>query len=113
MAKRGKDNSEATAPAAPDSGSGTIGYKILASIGATAGATVARKVLTKGWKAATGKEPPANPEHPGVSVGEAAGWAAASAAVVAVARVLARRRVAATWQRASGELPPGLDDTTK
>jgi hypothetical protein len=113
MAKRGKDTSEAADAAAPDASSGKIGYKILASIGATAGATVARKVLTKGWKTATGKEPPANPEHLGVGVGEAASWAAVSAAAVAVARVLARRRVAATWQRASGERPPGMDDATK
>jgi Protein of unknown function (DUF4235) len=113
MAKRSDNTTEAPTEAASDQGSGKLGYKILASIGATAGATVARKVLTKGWKSATGKEPPTNPEHLGVSAGEAATWAALSAAVVAVARVLARRRVAATWQRASGELPPGMNDAPK
>jgi hypothetical protein len=109
MAKR--ESTQTDADAAPDKDSGKLGYKILASIGATIGATVARKVLTTGWKSATGKEPPENPEHPSVRFGEAASWAAASAAVVALARLFAQRRIAATWQRASGTLPPGMDDT--
>jgi hypothetical protein len=90
---------------------GKLGYKIFASLGAAAGATFARKALTAGWKKATGKEPPANPEHPDVRWGEAMSWAIASAAAVAAAKVMAQRRVAATWRRASGVLPPGLDDS--
>ena len=48
---------------------------------ALGGAAIARKILTIGWKAATGKEPPANPEHPDVTWGEAASWAIASSQV--------------------------------
>jgi hypothetical protein len=95
---------------AHDAGSGKLGYKVLASLGATAGTTLARKAVTATWKRATGKPPPDNPEHPDVRWGEAAAWAAVSAAAIALAKLVAQRRVAATWQRASGVLPPGLDE---
>jgi hypothetical protein len=103
-----KHKSDATKAATTEKKPGKLGYKLIASISAAVGANLARKVLTQGWKTATGKEPPTKPEHPAVSVGEAAGWAALSAGGVAVARVLAQRKVAATWRRASGEMPPGM-----
>lgn len=109
MAKPSANSSTATDDDA-DSGAGKLGYKVLAALGATAGGAVARKVLDTGWRSATGKEPPTNPEHPDVRWTEAVSWAAGSAAVVAIARLLAKRRVAATWRRASGTLPPGLDE---
>ena len=46
------------------------------------------------WKAATGKEPPANPADPDVAMREALLWAAVSGTLVAVARMLATRRAA-------------------
>jgi Protein of unknown function (DUF4235) len=110
MAKRSDKQIDPPIEAAPDKNSGKVGYKILASLGATAGTTVARRAVTATWKKATGKAPPESPEHPDVRWGEAATWAAVSAAVVAVAKLMAQRRVAATWRRASGVLPPGLDD---
>jgi Protein of unknown function (DUF4235) len=108
MAKRSEQPIETD----PDNNAGKLGYKMLAGAGAAVGASVARKALDRGWKTATGKEPPTNPEHPDVKWSEAVMWAAASATVVALARLLAQRRVAATWRRASGELPPGLDETS-
>ncbi|HVU62010.1 MAG TPA: DUF4235 domain-containing protein [Mycobacteriales bacterium] len=101
---------EAAAEAAASDHSGKLGHKVLSGLGAAATTAVARKALTKGWTKATGKEPPADPAHPDVRWRDAVGWAAASAAVVAVARLIAQRRVAATWRRASGTLPPGMDD---
>lgn len=95
------------------SGQGKLGYKIMTSIGAALSANLARKALASGWKKATGKQPPEHPEHPDQRLAEAVGWAAASAGVIAAARVLAQRRVAQTWRRASGELPPGMDDTAE
>lgn len=92
-----------------DEDPGKLGHKVLSGLGAAATAAVAQKVLTSGWKKATGKEPPTDPANPDVRWREAAGWAAASAAVVALARLLAQRRVAATWRRASGTLPPGME----
>jgi hypothetical protein len=50
---------------------------------ATLGATVAaRKAMTATWKLSTGKQPPTNPEHPDVSLGEAVAWAVASGVAV-------------------------------
>lgn len=89
---------------------GGVGYKAMTAVGAAIGTTVARKAVHAGWTKLTGKEPPEKPEHPDVRWAEAAGWAVASAVAVALAKLAATRRVAATWRRASGELPPGLDD---
>jgi hypothetical protein len=106
----GQRPGEASAEAAATDTSGKLGHKVLSGLGAAVMATVARKALTSGWKTATGNEPPSDPANPDVKWREAAGWAAASAAVVAVARLVAQRRVAATWRRASGVLPPGMAD---
>jgi hypothetical protein len=111
MAKRSdpvEDKTEDT-----DKDAGKLGYKILTGVGAAAGMAVARKALDTGWKAATGRKPPENPEHPDVRWSEAATWAVASGVVVALGKLLAQRRIAATWRRASGELPPGLEHTRK
>jgi hypothetical protein len=117
MARRSAkdDNPPAAEPteSASDANAGKLGYKILAGIGAAVGTAVARKALTAGWKSATGKEPPDKPEHPDVRWAEAATWAAASAAIAATGRLLAQRRIAATWRRASGTLPPGMDEPSK
>jgi hypothetical protein len=104
---------DAAAEAVAADSSGKLGHKVLSGVSAAATTAVARKVLTKGWKTATGKEPPEDPAHPDVRWREAVGWAVASAAVVAVARLIAQRRVAETWRRASGTLPPGMDDSAE
>jgi hypothetical protein len=72
------------------------------------GAAVAKKVLNTSWKAATGKQPPANPADPDVALWEAVTWAAASGTFVALARMLATRRAASYYARSTGHLPPGL-----
>ena len=110
MAKRSDTQTEPVVEPTADKNAGKLGYKILAGVGAAVGTTVARKALDTGWKTATGKEPPSNPEHPDVRWSEAVTWAVASAAIIAFVKLLAKRRVAATWQRASGTLPPGLDE---
>jgi hypothetical protein len=97
----------------PDENAGKLGYKILATVGGVAGTTVARKAVDTGWRAATGRKPPENPEHPDVRWSEAATWAVVSGVVVALSKLLAKRRIAATWRRASGELPPGLEHPRK
>ena len=94
-----------------DNRPGATGYKVLALLASVLGALVARKGLTVVWKVARGKEPPANPEHPGVTWPEAVSWAVLSGAVVGVARLAAQKKVAATWHRSTGSLPPGLEET--
>jgi hypothetical protein len=94
-----------------DDESGGTGYKLMALVASVFGAMIARKLLTFAWRSVSGKEPPANPEHPEVTWGEAVSWAVASGAVVGVARMVAQKRVAASWHRSTGSLPPGMQDT--
>jgi Protein of unknown function (DUF4235) len=90
---------------------GALVWKVLGTGGAIVSAAAARKLVTRGWTAATGKEPPANPEDPEVSWPEAVGWAVASGAVVAVARLLATRKAAAYYARSAGHPPKGMQKT--
>ena len=94
-----------------DDGDGKLGYKVMAAVAAMLGALVARKGLAFAWRAATGKEPPANPEHPAVTWPEATAWALVSGAVMGFARMVAQKKVAATWHRATGVLPPDVEKT--
>jgi hypothetical protein len=90
---------------------GRTGYKLMALFASFLGAMVARKTLAFGWKAVSGKPPPANPEHPAVTWPEAVSWAVVSGAAVGLARLAAQKKVAASWHRSTGALPPGLEDT--
>jgi len=83
-------------------------WAVFGAISAIAGAKVAKRALDSGWKAATGKEPPKNPENPDVSVWEAATWAALSGTAVALARMLASRRAANYFVKSTGHLPGQL-----
>ena len=51
-------------------------WSLMALVSGIAGATLAKKGLNAGWKAATGKQPPANPADPDVVVAEIThrGW---------------------------------------
>ncbi len=80
-------------------------FSLVAAIGAAA---VAKKVVTTGWRAATGKNPPANPADPDVDVREAVLWAAVSGTLIALARMLATRRAAGYYVKSTGKLPPSL-----
>jgi hypothetical protein len=85
-------------------------YTVLGLV-ATLGATIAaRKALTATWKLSTGKQPPSNPEHPDVSMGEAVAWAVASGVAVGLARMLASRKAADYYRRSTGHLPGNLED---
>jgi hypothetical protein len=90
---------------------GKVGYKLMATVASLFGAYAARKALHLAWKTTTGKQPPANPEHPEVTWAEAVGWAVVSGAVIGVARMAAQRKVASSWHKSTGQLPPGLEST--
>lgn len=81
-------------------------FSLAAALGAAA---VAKKGLNTSWKAATGKNPPANPADPDVEIWEAVAWAAVSGTLIAVARMLATRKAAHYYARSTGHLPPGLE----
>ncbi len=87
---------------------GALAWKVLGTGAAVGAAAVARMLVTSGWTAATGKEPPAHPEDPEVSWPEAVGWAVASGAMIGVARLLATRQAAAYYTRSAGHPPKKL-----
>lgn len=91
-------------------GDGKLGYKVMAAVATLLGGIVAKKVLAVVWKGLTGKEPPPNPEHPEVTWAEAASWAIVSGAVAGIARLIAQKKVASTWHKSTGSLPPGLEE---
>lgn len=72
-------------------------------------AAMAKKTLNASWKATTGKNPPANPADPDVSIGEAVTWAAVSGTLIALARMFAARAAAGAYAKQTGHLPPGLE----
>ena len=80
-------------------------FSLIAAIGA---ASVAKKGLNTAWRAATGKNPPANPADPDVGMAEAVMFAAVSGTLIGVARMLATRRAANYYARSTGHLPPQL-----
>jgi hypothetical protein len=80
-------------------------FSLASALGAAA---VARKVIDKGWKATTGKNPPENPADPDVATSEAVAWAVVTGALIALARMFAQRRAAGYYTKSTGHRPPGL-----
>lgn len=89
-------------------GSSSKTYSAFSLVAAIAAASVAKKGLNTSWRAATGKNPPANPADPDVGLAEAVMWAAISGTMIGVARMLATRRAANYYTRSTGHLPPQL-----
>ncbi|GAB2988592.1 DUF4235 domain-containing protein [Nocardioides montaniterrae] len=83
-------------------------WSLMALVAGLGGATVAKKGLNAGWKAATGKQPPENPADPDVQIAEAVAWAAASGTIVALVKMVAQRRAANYYVKSTGQLPPPL-----
>ena len=83
-------------------------YSVFSLVAAVGAAAVAKKALNTSWRAATGKNPPANPADPDVGLGEAVMWATISGTLIGVARMLATRRAAHYYARSTGHLPPQL-----
>jgi uncharacterized protein DUF4235 len=90
--------------------SGSKAYTLLGLAATVAATMAARKAMTAAWKVSTGKQPPSNPEHPDVSMAEAASWAVASGVAVGLARMLASRKAAEYYRRSTGHLPANLED---
>ena len=77
--------------------------KALGTAAAFGAAFAARKLMTAGWKRATGKEPPNDPQDPAVGMAEALGWAVVMGVVLGAVRVLAIRAASGLARRDSGE----------
>jgi hypothetical protein len=91
---------------------GAMGWKIIGGGAAVLSGIAARQILTNGWKAATGNQPPTNPEHPDTNWTEAIAWAVASGAVIGVARLLAARKAADYYRHSTGHLPPKMEEVS-
>lgn len=87
-------------------------WKLTALMFAIPAGIAARKAMDAAWKKARKSDPPANPAAPGTTWGEALAWAAVSGVVFAAARMVAARGAAATWRSLTGQLPPGLEEST-
>jgi hypothetical protein len=86
-----------------------LSWKLLGAGFAVPAGIAVRKLADSAWYAARGNPPPKNPAAPRTTWPEALCWAAFSGAAGAGARLLAARGAAATYQRLTGKLPPGLE----
>lgn len=92
---------------ADSSGSSKV-WSVFSLASAVGAAVIVKKGLNTSWRAATGKNPPANPADPDVDLWEAVAWATVSGTVIALARMLASRRAATYYAKSTGHLPPPL-----
>lgn len=90
------------------SSEGSKMWSVMSLVSVLGAAAVTKKALNTSWKAATGKNPPANPADPDVEIREAVAWAVVSGALIGVARMFAARRAAGYFAKSTGHLPPGL-----
>ena len=91
---------------------GDTSFKLVGTVSAIAAQAVAKKVMTSGWKLATGNPPPANPEDPSVSWNEAVAFAIASGAIIGVTRLIVTRKVAEYWTKSTGKTPENVNEVT-
>jgi hypothetical protein len=85
-------------------------WKLMGLLSAVLAGVAARKVLSTAWVKGTGHQPPNNPESPTTTWQEAVAWAAASGALVGLARMLATRKAADYYRKSTGHLPKGLEE---
>ncbi|RFU22813.1 DUF4235 domain-containing protein [Geodermatophilus marinus] len=87
-------------------------WKLLSAGFAVPAGIAVRKLTDAAWYGVRGTTPPKNPAAPGVSWGDALAWAAVSGLAVAAGRLLAARGAAASYEKLTGKLPPGLNQGT-
>jgi hypothetical protein len=79
----------------------TVARKLYSAVAATIAARIAGIVVNRIWMKATGKKPPTDTKSPDVKWTEAVAWTALSATSVTLARLVATRRAAETWEKVS------------
>lgn len=65
--------------------------------------SLARKVITFGWKRVTGKEPPTDPHDPAVALKEALAWAVVVGVGMEATRLLVTRAVTSRMRGAHAD----------
>jgi len=81
-------------------------WVLLASAASALAAPLAEGVLTDAWRRVTGEEPPVDLAESDIEWRRVLAWTAASAVVVGLAQVVARRGAALLWHRVTGARPP-------
>lgn len=84
-------------------------YKLLGPAMAIPSGIVVRKAADTAWLKVRGYPPPKNPAAPGVTWPDALAYAAVSGVLYASARLVAARGAAATYEKLTGKVPPGLN----
>lgn len=85
---------------------GPVAWRILSTGAAVLAATLAHKVVTKGWEVVTGRPAPGDPTDPSeTNWKEALIFAAATGIALSVARVAATRKAAEYYEQSAGHLP--------
>ena len=90
----------------------SIGWRLFGTGSAVLAGMATRRLFVRGWRAATGGNPPANPAAPGTQWREAIPFALASGAAMGLARMLATRKAAGYYRKSTGHLPPGMEEVT-
>ncbi|MGB8379751.1 MAG: DUF4235 domain-containing protein [Dermatophilaceae bacterium] len=81
-------------------------WRVLSTGAAVIAATIAHKIVTKGWEVATGRPAPGDPTHPQqTSWPEALLFAAITGLAVGAARMAATRKAAEYYEQSAGHLP--------
>jgi Protein of unknown function (DUF4235) len=85
---------------------GKLVYKLVTiAVGIPVG-IAARKGVEKAWRAARPNDPPRKASDPEVSWKDAAGWAALSAAGVAIGQLITYKGAASIYRGLTGSEPP-------
>lgn len=87
---------------------GSTAWKGLRGTAVVVATMAVEKGLQVGWRAVTGKKPPAVPENPHSTWRKPLAWAMVSGAVVGATRLFATRAAAACYERSVGHLPRAI-----
>jgi hypothetical protein len=79
---------------------------VVAGVASAVSAPIAERAVAAAWRSAAGEEPPVDVDGHDIDWGRALAWTAASALVVALAQVVARRGAGLLWEQLTGERPP-------
>jgi hypothetical protein len=87
-----------------------LGWRVVGGASSAVSGSLARRAANSAYTGVRKTDPPANPANPQTTWAEAIIWAALSGAVIGLVRLAVQRAVAHGWVRATGSLPPGMED---
>lgn len=81
-------------------------WMLVAGVASAVAAPLAERAVAALWRNAMKEEPPVDVDGGDIDWGRALAWTAASALVVALAQVVARRGAGMAWAHVTGTRPP-------